>query len=168
MKAIQDGAESRDFFGYAIGQDSGRYLGLNFGQRPPSVLLDDSTLIVRKEVADAASPVPSSEPGTPPTRTPGGPKQPTTPEPGASPPPAPTVMSRFYGSVRLNELKVTSGAGRIAEEVVKHLAGLVGADVEVVLEIRATVRGGIPDSVVRTVSENARTLKFQAFEFEEE
>jgi hypothetical protein len=28
--------------------------------------------------------------------------------------------------------------------------------------------GGIPDRVVRTASENARTLKFQSFEFEEE
>jgi len=51
---------------------------------------------------------------------------------------------------------------------VKHLAGLVDSEVEVVLEIRAKAPGGVPDSVVRTVSENAKTLKFQTFEFEEE
>lgn len=55
-------------------------------------------------------------------------------------------MRRFYGSVRLNELKVSSGAGQVADEVVKHLAGLVDVDVERVLEIRAKAPGGIPDS----------------------
>ncbi|KAA0220438.1 hypothetical protein EDM76_13985 [bacterium] len=77
-------------------------------------------------------------------------------------------MRRFYGSVKLNQLKVSSSAGQIADEVVKHLAGLVDSEVEVVLEVRAKAPGGIPDSVVRTVSENAKTLKFQSFEFEEE
>ena len=83
-------------------------------------------------------------------------------------PPTAKVMRRFYGSVKLNQLKVSSSAGQIADEVVKHLAGIVDSEVEVVLEVRAKAPGGIPDSVVRTVSENSKTLKFQAFEFEEE
>jgi len=77
-------------------------------------------------------------------------------------------MRRFYGSAKLNNLKVSSSAGTIGDEVIKHLTGLLGADVEVVLEVRANVPDGIPDNIVRTVSENARTLKFDAFEFEEE
>ncbi len=50
----------------------------------------------------------------------------------------------------------------------QHLNGLLGAEVEVTIEIHARVPEGIPDAVVRTVSENARTLKFAQFEFDEE
>lgn len=57
-------------------------------------------------------------------------------------------------------------AGQVSEEVLQHLAGLVGAEVEVELDISVRVPDGIPDRVVRTVSENARTLKFDSFGFE--
>ena len=50
----------------------------------------------------------------------------------------------------------------------KHLAGLVDADVEVRLEITATREDGFPDDVVRTVTENAKTLKFDQHGFESE
>ena len=58
-------------------------------------------------------------------------------------------------------------AGRIADEVISHLAGLVGADVKVTLEISAEVQNGVPEKVVRTVTENCRTLKFKDHGFEE-
>ncbi|MBI3089787.1 MAG: hypothetical protein HYY96_03895 [Candidatus Tectomicrobia bacterium] len=59
-------------------------------------------------------------------------------------------------------------AGKIAEEVIQHLAGLVGAEVEVTLEIQAKLPNGAPDHIVRTVTENCRTLKFKDHGFEEE
>ncbi len=59
-------------------------------------------------------------------------------------------------------------AGRIADEVIAHLAGLVGAKVTVALEIEATAPSGVPDQVVRIVTENSRTLKFDSHGFEEE
>jgi len=59
-------------------------------------------------------------------------------------------------------------AGRIAEEVVAHLAGLVGAKVTVTLEVEAEIPSGAPDQVVRTVTENSLTLKFTSQGFEEE
>ena len=49
-----------------------------------------------------------------------------------------------------------------------HLAGLVGSSVKVTLEIEATVEAGTPENVVRTVTENSRTLKFTTHGFEEE
>ena len=51
--------------------------------------------------------------------------------------------------------------------MVQHLAGLVGADVRVMIEIEADNPDGAPDNVVRTVTENCRTLRFQSFGFEE-
>jgi hypothetical protein len=59
-------------------------------------------------------------------------------------------------------------ASRIADEVVAHLAGLVGAKVQVTLEIEAEIPSGAPDNVVRTVTENSRTLKFTSQGFEKE
>ena len=59
-------------------------------------------------------------------------------------------------------------AGRIADEVISHLAGLVGSNVRVTLEIEAEVPDGAPDHVVRTVTENSRTLKFTDHGFEKE
>ena len=58
--------------------------------------------------------------------------------------------------------------GQIADEVISHLHGLIGAEVTVTLDIQAKVPSGAPDNVVRTVTENARTLKFTSQGFERE
>jgi hypothetical protein len=59
-------------------------------------------------------------------------------------------------------------AGAIAEEIISHLAGLPGAKVTVTLEIEAEVSAGVPENVIRTVTENGRTLKFTSQGFEDE
>jgi hypothetical protein len=59
-------------------------------------------------------------------------------------------------------------AGRIADEVIAHLAGLLGSKVTVTLEIEAEVPTSTPEHVVRTVTENCRTLKFSSQGFEKE
>lgn len=51
---------------------------------------------------------------------------------------------------------------------ISHLGGLVGATVTVTLEVEAKIPGGASDHVVRTVTENSRTLKFTSQGFEEE
>jgi hypothetical protein len=76
--------------------------------------------------------------------------------------------TRFHGTADLDPARVVRDAGRIADEVVAHLAGLVGAKVKVTLEIEAEIPNGAPDNVVRTVTENARTLKFTSHGFEGE
>jgi len=73
---------------------------------------------------------------------------------------------RFHGSVRIDEARVASHAGKIAEEVIVHLNALMGARVTVTLEIEAEVPDGVQDNVVRTVTENCRTLKFTSQGFE--
>ena len=44
----------------------------------------------------------------------------------------------------------------------------MGANVEVRLEIQAYVPDGVPDSVVRSGTENGQALKFENHGFEEE
>lgn len=68
----------------------------------------------------------------------------------------------------LDTARVGRDASRIADEVISHLAGLVGANVKVTLEIEAEIPSGAPDNVVRTVTENSRTLKFTSQGFEKE
>jgi hypothetical protein len=87
---------------------------------------------------------------------------------GPKPPPLAAKPKRFHGSVDLDQERVGRDAGRIAEEVISHLTGLVGSKVRVTLEIEAEVPDGAPDVVVRTVTENARTLKFTSHGFERE
>jgi hypothetical protein len=50
--------------------------------------------------------------------------------------------------------------------VISHLVGLVGSSVTVTIDVQANVPAGVPDNVVRTVSENGRTLKFTVQGFE--
>jgi hypothetical protein len=134
------------------------------------VATESSTaLLVRPEVAkqQQAAEVPSSDP----TEAPHTPKK---PDGGAQPDDSPTSLQpcaapkRFHGSVELDPTRVGRDAGRVADEVIAHLAGLVGAAVKVTLDIAAEIPSGAPDQVVRTVTENGRTLKFKSQGFEEE
>lgn len=83
-------------------------------------------------------------------------------------PPAPALPRRFHASVTLDTARVGRDAGRIDEEVIAHLSGLVGAEVTVTLEIHAEVPSGAADTVVCIVTENCRTLKFSDHGFETE
>ncbi len=80
----------------------------------------------------------------------------------------PTPPKRFHGTVTLDATRVGRDASRIADEVISHLAALVGAKVKVTLDVEAEIPTGAPDHVVRTVTENSRTLKFTSQGFEKE
>jgi hypothetical protein len=86
---------------------------------------------------------------------------------GAKPHEPAPAPKRYHGSVTLDAARVGRDAGRIADEVISHLAGLVGSKVKVTLEIEAEIPSGAPENVVRIVTENGRTLKFTSQGFEE-
>ena len=97
----------------------------------------------------------------------------TTPRPPTTP--VPTLSRaitlpyhRFHGSVNINPRMMSIEAGRIMDEVTKHLTTILGANVRVTLEIQADIPNGVPDETIRTVTENCRTLKFDDFGFEKE
>jgi hypothetical protein len=64
--------------------------------------------------------------------------------------------------VALDPTRLSRDASEVGEAVVAHLNGLIGASVEVSLEIHAEIPDGAPDDVVRTVTENAMTLGFDS------
>jgi hypothetical protein len=78
------------------------------------------------------------------------------------------MLRRFHGTVSLDAARVGRDASRIADEVISHLAGLVGAKVRVTLEVEAEIPDGASESVVRIVTENSRTLHIDTQGFEQE
>ena len=75
---------------------------------------------------------------------------------------------RFFGTIRLDPIRAGRDMSVVTEEVVKHLTVLPGAAVEVSVEISATVKDGVRESVQRIVNENCETLKLRSHKFEEE
>ena len=181
LKSISDGVAlltwEHDAFAIAdsFDDEATRYRGLRGGQLVSLSDADAPGLLVKPDVArqqlDAEKPQPGGggaavHPGT------GGegPAPGDGPGPGTPQPDTPTATQpvRFHGTVPLDSTRVGRDASRIADEVISHLSGLVGAKVTVTLEIEAEVPSGAPDHVVRTVTENSRTLKFTSHGFEKE
>ena len=78
------------------------------------------------------------------------------------------LKTRFFGTVKLNPDFSARDFGRITTEVIQHLAAVDGVDLEVRLEITAVANNGFDEAKVRTVSENAHTLRFEQSGFEAE
>jgi predicted AAA+ superfamily ATPase len=179
INAIRDGLAlitwEKDAFAYAESFDEaeGRYRGLRGGWSIDHIDADSTGLLVKSDVARRQMDIETQKtpPVPPPGPTPpgGGPFPSPGPDPSPGPGPVPPPkLTRFHGSVDLDPARVGRDAGRIAEEVISHLAGLVGAEVRVSLEIEAEVMTGAPDNVVRIVTENCRVLKFKSQGFEKE
>jgi hypothetical protein len=187
VAAIRDGLArltwQTETFAYADDWDEQkkRYKGLQTGQGV-RVLLDGQSLLVRPDAAVKQVEADRARQGEAPTgATAGG----TTtaadghPAGGASTGGAeagtaggtairePPKLRRFHGAVRLDAVRLGRDAARVAEEVVQRLSGIVGANVEVTLEIRAEIPDGASEKVVRDVTENCRTLRFDTYGFEE-
>ena len=177
VDAVREGVAlltwSQDAFAYAESYDeaSGRYRGLRFGQ---IVAISEDNIFgllvkpepaLRQHEAEKAAIETTATGGAP---TEGQP--PTIQDMGATPgtPLEPAQPKRFHGSVKLDATRVGRDASRIADEVIAHLSGLVGASVTVTLEVEAEIPSGTPDHVVRVVTENSRTLNFTSHGFEKE
>jgi len=86
--------------------------------------------------------------------------------PGPAAPPAPR-NTRFFGTIRLDPERFGRDINRLYQEVIQHLAAPDGVDLEITVEITASKKDGFPDDKTRIVSENARTLKFDQYGFED-
>ncbi|MFQ3583229.1 MAG: AAA+ family ATPase, partial [Chloracidobacterium sp.] len=173
VKAIEGGLSlltwQADTFAYAERYDegAGRYQGLRGGQVVP-LLPESPGLLVKPDVAQRQ--MAAEAPGVPETIK-VDPVVETRPDPveaGTQAEPAKAAPRRFHGTVKLDPARVGRDAGRIAEEVIAHLTAQLGAEVTVTLEVEATLPHGAAEQLVRTVTENSRTLKFTSCGFERE
>ncbi len=177
LGAVRDGLSQLfkdETFAYAdrFDESQGRYVGLRL-DRPESVQLTRSAVLVKPDVAYAQlgreqvkppeSDRAESGEGTE-RQKPSG--DGTGPEPPK--PPVRAHPKRFHAATRVDAMRLLRDVGQIQDEIVQHLTALVGAEVEVTVEIHARIPDGVPEATERSVSENCRTLRFQHAAFEDE
>ena len=177
LSAIREGVAlltwEQDAFAFADSYDEAaeRYRGLRSCQRIQLSDTDATGMLVhptrarkQHDAEAAAKPTATGTSGgstAGPGNGSGGATSPSPTDPsGTTTPAGPLPPKRFHGSVDLDSTRVGRDASRVADEVISHLSGLVGAKVRVTLEIEAEIPEGAPENVVRTVTENSRTLKF--------
>ncbi len=184
LQAVRDGVGRTTWltegFAYAerFDEASGRFIGLQAGSAPAPIVFDSHSVLVRSDIAKAQLDADAATAGSPgplanlaarqgtsgrevPADSSGGTGRPGTRQ-------AVPQLRRFHGSVKVDPLRLGRDAARIAEEVVQHLTGLLGANVEITLEIHADLAENVSDKTIRDVTENCRTLKFETYGFEEQ
>lgn len=175
-ESVQKGLEllswQQDSFAYADSFDeaTGRFRGLVFGKMLLLAGDANSGIVIRSEAAlqqaESEANSTKADQTTSTNRADGEPNLIGGYAGAVANHPKKLLPNRFHGSVTLDSSRVGRDAGRIADEIVSHLVGLMGSDVRVVLEIEASVPDGAGDEIVRIVTENARTLKFDSLGFE--
>lgn len=156
-----------DAFALATGFDEAakRYIGLwtpdDSGAAPAAT---DSLLLVRPDVAVKQRDTEVKPPSDPDEEATSSDVEKTAKPPVdiAFPPP----KTRFYGVKTLSADKIALDFKNVAEEVLAHLRDS-GATLVVKVEIEAIDADGFDEGKIRTVSENAQTLKFDQSGFEE-
>jgi predicted AAA+ superfamily ATPase len=170
-------------FAVATGYDEqvNRFIGLAIPDQDTIGRITDQTLLVRpdlalaqreQEVAEraaAAAGTPgavaakgngdaTSRPAGTPVESPGA---------GIEPEPAGAKNTRFFGVASISPERYARDLNRLSQEIIQHLAAPQGVDLEIRVEISARKPDGYPDDKVRNVTENARTLKFETYGFED-
>lgn len=160
--------------GFALAQsydgDAQRYVGLVLPTDPVTPQVTDTMLVVRPDVAVAQRAVEERE--QPPATasvdvidTPVGGDAPAVAVPAQR---DKRHATRFFGSKELRAERYAMDFKKVADEVLAHLAAAHGVNLSVRIEIEATSPDGFDEAKVRTVSENATTLKFDQSGFEDE
>ena len=161
--------------GFALAESfddaSGRYTGLWLPGESGRGPISDITLIVKPEVAEkqrrqdaADAPLPADlpDPGRPTLVAPGPGAEETSPTHVAPARPAATC---YVGSVAISADRYSGDFAKIAAEILANLAAS-GAQLSISLSIDAVKADGFTEQQLRTIRENASTLKFTTNEFE--
>jgi hypothetical protein len=143
-------------------------MGEGMALAAPSTLLVQPGVALSQSAADAVAEAGgASEGGVEPTNGGGSDSDGATPGSGASTSDAePALPTRFFAVTEIGAERMIRDFGRLAQEVVQNLTALDGTAVTVRVEIEAVRPDGFPDHVVRTVTENAFTLKITDHGFE--
>jgi predicted AAA+ superfamily ATPase len=163
-------------------EQTGHFLGLAIPFQDTIGQVTDQTLLVRPDLAlaqreqelaerAAAQGAPpgsgtETQPGIGATWQPAGVPTPH-PDPSPQPEPAGPKNTRFFGVASISPERYARELTRLSQEIIQHLAAPEGVDLEIRVEISARKPDGFPDDKVRNVTENARTLKFETYGFED-
>ena len=143
-----------------------KYCDLSFDK--PVLQINPSDLLVKTQVAlkqlvaekPPVTPPPVFPVGDPVTPSDGGQEE-TPPEPKVEP-----INKHFYMSAKLDNVRINRDVNTYVQEIIQHLSAVSSATVELKLEVEVNAPEGIPNNVVRTVSENCRTLRVTDFGFD--
>lgn len=169
-QAIQNGVNSEEYFAYAEGKSENRYIGLKYNQYVG--FIDRSGYLVKqiaalKQKAQEAQPQPGPVGDQPkPPVWPGPISTPPTDQPDDPIPPRPQ-NTRFSMATTLDSTRVIKNISGLMDEVINHLTAINGASVEIKLIVDASIPEGTPQSIVRTITENCKTLKVEDFGFDD-
>lgn len=167
QNAIQTGVNSEAYFAYADGKADGKYIGLKHNQFIGTI--DRSGFIVKQAAAlrqfaaekakteKSVAPAPPMRPDDSGAVSPGPWTPPSVPE---------QPKNRHFGmTATLDNARVVRHVSSLMDEVINHLINVDGAKVEIRLLVDATMPDGTSVPVVRTVTENCRTLHVEDFGF---
>lgn len=175
LSAIRDGLNmltwETDSFAFAESYDeqNKRYIGLRCGSGV-NVVKDTKGLLIKPNIASAQMEADMARvnantgeiSGATAVANGGASAVPHTPHAL----PKPEEYHRFYGTAKIDPLRIGRDAGKIADEVIQLLTKEKDAEVEITIEIRAVLPKGADEKLRRDVTENCRTLKFDTSEFE--
>ena len=162
-KTILSGLNSTKYFALAEGiSEDGKYFDIKYNCSLETV--NKSAYLVKidtamKQVSDKSSNVPIRDDNHSGKTSIDGNE---TVEPSPVP-----KNTRFFLSAMLNNKQINREVQKLVEEVISHLISIDNGKVEVSLEVNMIAPDGLPQSIVRTVSENCNTLKFTNFWFED-
>ena len=174
------GAESREFFGFAQGQEEGKHLGFSYGKRT-SPIMDASLLLIEpgaaaayQEAVRAEEEASRAQAAGASTGTGAGATVTSDDEPprgkvsgqtgGAIP--TPSAKKQFYGNVDLDPIAAKRQFADLVDEVVQQFTLRPGVKVQITVEIQAESPVSFDDGLQRAVKENCHVLKFKNAEFE--
>jgi hypothetical protein len=168
--AIAQGILSEDFFGFALGKEGSRYLGLLYGSSGP-LRIDDSSLLIHKDIAAdqkaqatqtaAQSQVEVQTESVAPLKT----QHKVSVNNASVSVPAAKKLTRFFATKELNAQKARLDFGQLLDEVLMQLTTRSSTFVNITVEIQATDQGGFDEGSQSTLKENCKTLGFQQFDF---
>ena len=175
-ECIMSGVSSDEYFAYAEGMSNGRYLDLKYQTFLSRVdeygYLVKIPTALKQIVADKSKgpdPVESGaqnfgfETGNPVSSNPEGSSSSTPPDTNTGRP----QNTHFYLSTPLTTTRINKDVNNLVQEIINYVAGVDGAEIEINLEVNAKLPNGTPVPIVRTVTENCRTLKVKDFGFSE-
>ena len=159
--AVRDGSSSllwrSETFAYAAAREApGEYRGIVAGRIAETPVTSTSLIVDGSVLPD---PLPGVEPPKP-------------PPPGPDPGPEPVRrVRRFHGEVSLGDpRRPIPELTKIVDEVIDRLAQQTDVRLKVTLQVEAehAAADGFADDTVRTISENAKTLRFKDFGWDKE
>ena len=147
-------------------RETGRYEGLILPPDPNAIMqVNNKTMLVRWDIAEAQYEEDMTEvtPLVAPLPRTGRHVAPEPPGDGRDgdeiQPPVEAPMTRYFGAVEVSSQRWAQHISEIQNEVISQLHG-ADAEVSITIEIQAEKPSGFTKSEMRTVDENAATLKF--------